>query len=438
MQRARCNGSLKDIPRLLTDSIGAELRNRAMRARIIVFILATLCAGSSLAWGQQQRADFSAQVELVLLHVAVVDPQGRYIPPLSVEDFKVFDDDVEQEIELFLAPTDAPVDIALVLDSSASMAPVARPTRRAALAFVRRLDVDDCVFALPFRDVVGPGQWGRSADSQLHGFIDRIRPGGGTSLYDALLEGLSALELTPGQALVELANEARAGQEGDEAPEVEDAAADSESGPTSPAGGQTGAAGTNADRLNLPPPRVRSLRSQVGAAIRELGEGDTPVIPLDVRTPAAIRGCGDALPPGAAIDHTNTRRKALVVLSDGADLNSTATFYDALGAARAASVPVFPVAFGYANDDPALKSRLGELARATGGLLIENSTPDRLVEAYDDVVALLRSFYLVGYDPGPGGEAEGTLASGRARWHDVRVELRRPNFETLVRPGYYR
>ncbi len=407
-----------------------------MRARIIVFILATLCVGSSLAWSQQQPVDFSAEVELVLLHVAVVDPQGRYIPPLSVEDFRIFDDDLEQEIELFLAPTDAPVDIALVLDSSASMAPVERTTRRAALAFMRRLDIDDCIFALPFRDVVGPGQWGRSADPQLHGFINRIRPGGGTSLYDALLEGLSALELPPGQALVELANEARAEHDGEEDPE--DATADSESGPTSPAVGQGGAAGTSSDPLNLPPPRVRSLRSQVGAVIRDLAQGDTPAIPLDSRTPAPIRGCGEPLPPGAVIDHTNTRRKALVVLSDGADLDSTATFYDALGAARAASVPVFPVAFWYANDDPALKSRLGELARATGGRLIENSTPDRLAEAYDDVVALLRSFYLVGYDPGPGAEAEGAPVSGRARWHDVRVELRRPNFETLVRPGYYR
>ena len=130
--------------------------------------------------------------------------------------------------------------------------------------------------------------------------------------------------------------------------------------------------------------------------------------------------------------------EATLTASDGADLDSAAGFYDALGAARAASVPIFPVPFGYASDDPALKSRLGELARATGGRMIENSTPDRLAEAYDDVVALLRAFYLIGYVPGPGGEAEGTLASGRARWHDVRVQLRRPNFETLVRPGYYR
>ena len=399
-----------------------------MRARTLIFVLATLCAGSSLAWGQQERVDFSASVELVLLHVAVVDPQGRHIPPLTVEDFKVFDDDVEQGIELFLAPTDAPVDIALVLDSSASMASVERPARRAALAFVRRLDIDDCVFALPFRNVVGPGQWGRSADPQLHGFIDRIRPGGGTSLYDALLKGLSMLELTPGKALVELANEARSGGEGGESSAADEVSTDPESGPTAPSGQQRRDRNRNGGQLDLPPPRVPSLRSQAGAAIRD----------LDLSTPAPIRGCGEPLPPGAVADRTNTRRKALVVLSDGADLDSTATFYDALGAARAASVPVFPVAFGFATDDPALKSRLGELARATGGRMIENTAPERLAEAYDDVVTLLRSFYLIGYDPGPGGEAEGTLASGRARWHDVRVELRRPNFETLVRPGYYR
>ena len=163
------------------------------------------CASARASPGASNSPSISApRWELVLLHVAVVDPQGRYIPPLSVEDFRIFDDDLEQEIELFLAPTDAPVDIALVLDSSASMAPVERTTRRAALAFMRRLDIDDCIFALPFRDVVGPGQWGRSADPQLHGFINRIRPGGGTSLYDALLEGAlgarAAARTGPGRA----------------------------------------------------------------------------------------------------------------------------------------------------------------------------------------------------------------------------------------------
>jgi hypothetical protein len=126
-----------------------------------------------------------------------------------------------------------------------------------------------------------------------------------------------------------------------------------------------------------------------------------------------------------------------VVVSDGADIDSNATRYDALGAARAASMPIFPVPMGYANDDPQLKAELAELARATGGRMVESTAPGRLVESYDQIVTLLRSYYLIGYNPGFDEGGEGTTPA-RPRWHDVKVELRRPNFEPLVRPGYYR
>jgi 1-acyl-sn-glycerol-3-phosphate acyltransferase len=135
------------------------------------------------------------------------------------------------------------------------------------------------------------------------------------------------------------------------------------------------------------------------------------------------------------------------VLSDGADENSRASFAQVLTAARATSVPVFPVALGYANEDQTLKARLNELARATGGRLIESAGPDELQASYAEIVELLRSSYLLGYYPTPAteraaGPARGTHASQAEalglRWHEVSVVLRRPNFRALVRPGYYR
>ena len=150
-----------------------------------------------------------------------------------------------------------------------------------------------------------------------------------------------------------------------------------------------------------------------------------------------MRGCGEPLPEGAATTAANARRKALILLSDGADLDSKAGFYDALGAARAASVPIFPVAMDYANDEAIFKDDLAELARATGGRVIESTRMGELGASYDEVVTLLRSYYLIGYDPRAVPTGEGPVG-GSPRWHDVRVDLRRPNFESLVRPGYYR
>lgn len=384
-------------------------------------VLALVCVASGVAWGQQQEADFRADVNMVLLHVAVIDPRGGEIPLLTAEDFTVYDDDAKQDIELFVTPSDAPLDVAMVLDSSGSMKPVETTARRAALTLLNKLALDDCIYVLPFSDISGPGRWGRSGDPMLRAFIDGIRSNGGTALHDAVLDGLAELERANANELVELAN---AAEEGSSAAPEGGAPDTVEADPPEPERVEPPSTGT-ATAPVLPPPRRPSLLDQVGEAIRD----------LDLSTLPPVRGCGEPLPPGERATAANARRKALIVLSDGADMDSEAGFYDALGAARAASVPVFPVAMGYANIEPALKEHLTELARATGGRLIENTRPGELASSYDEVVALLRSYYLIGYNPGVALE-ERTIA--RPRWHDVRVELRRPNFEPLVRPGYYR
>jgi hypothetical protein len=386
--------------------------------RIVCASLALACAGSGAAWAQQEAA-FRAEVDLVLLHVAVIDARGGEVPALTVEDFTVFDDDVRQRIELFVTPSDAPLDVAMVLDSSASMKPVEASARRAAVTFLNRMALDDCIYVLPFADTSGPGRWGRSGDPDLRAFVGSIRAAGGTALHDAVLDGLAELERANANELVEMAAEAEAEEaviEPKPAEQRSDGDGTAATG-TPPPGGDAG------NPAIVLPPRRTSLLDQVDAAIRG----------LDLSTPPPLRGCGEPLPPAELTTASNARRKALLLLSDGADVDSEAGFYDALGAARAASVPVFPVAMGYANSEPGLREHLAEIARATGGRLIENPQPGALAESFDEVVTLLRAYYLIGYKPGTA-----STDTRRPRWHDVRVQLRRPNFEPLVRPGYYR
>lgn len=393
---------------------------RILRRHTAVCCIALACSGSSVAWGRQQ-VGFRAEVDLVLLHVAVIDPRGGEVPPLTAEDFSVFDDDTRQEIALFVTPSDAPLDVAMVLDSSSSMKPVESSARRAAVTFLNRMGLDDCIYVLPFADASGPGRWGRSGDPELRAFIGSIHASGGTALHDAVLAGLGELERANANDLVEMAAAAEADEGGGPAERagggsLADDRVPPHTGP--PAGGATDGSGM------VLPPRRTSLLDQVDSAIRG----------LDLSTPPPLRGCGEPLAAGEMTTASNARRKALLLLSDGADMDSAAGFYDALGAARAASVPVFPVAMGYANSEPGLKEHLAEIARATGGRMIENTQPRALADSFDEVVALLRSYYLIGFDPGTVAPGEGR----RPRWHDVRVELRRPNFEPLVRPGYYR
>ncbi len=403
-------------------------------------LLAALICSASVApnlLAQQQGAVYRADVDMVLLNVAVIDPGGLEVPVLEKDDFSVYDNGIRQEIVQFLTPDDSALDIALLLDSRTSMTPVATRARRSALTFLSTLDVEDCVYVLPFTEDVDSGRWGRAGDPVLWSYIENIVPSGGTSLYDALLGGIAVLERAETEELIALGmrpqSEGRDERDAsdDEPPVASDSILEER-------GRGTGATSQDSENATLGAPQRRPISSQLGAAVFEVAS----------ETEAVSQRCGGPLPVPDPSDPRSARRRALVVLSDGADENSRASFAQVLTAARATSVPVFPLALGYANEDRSLKARLGELARATGGRLIESASPDALQASYGEIVELLRSSYLLGYYPSAAGSqalperrlAE-QISEGAAmglRWHEVRVVLRRPNFRALVRPGYYR
>jgi len=169
-------------------------------------------------------------------------------------------------------------------------------------------------------------------------------------------------------------------------------------------------------------------------------------------------GCGSPLPPpGLGIPGT-LRRTAVVVLSDGADEHSVATYADAMGNAWSYPVPIFSVAIGgavapdrrrptragsvYARSfrrrqeyAEALESRLSHLAYITGGRLILGDEKETLRESFEEVVTMLRSSYLVGYRPPEDADADG---KGGLIWHRIELEAPGHDADLFVRPGYYR
>lgn len=282
---------------------------------------------------------FRADVRLVLHGIAVLDAEGRPVPDLSIEELRVSEDGVLQELTLFLAPNDSPLDIVLAIDASASLAPWAATVRRAARTFLLSLDTDDCVYLLPFNGEVGPGTWGAPYDPVLGRRIDGIFLEGTTALYDAVIEGLAALDR--------------------------------------PSGGS---------------------------------------------------GCGGEL----ELDEFGTprRRRAIVLLSDGEDRASQRRFDEVLDLAREASVPIFPVVVGGAGANDRLRAVLDALAGNTGGTVITSTDAAELKRAYDDVDALLRASYLVGYRP--------QQEADPGTWHEVQVRSRRPSYRLVHRDRYFR
>ena len=88
---------------------------------VALVAVASAPAAAQQEAGSQQTPAFHTEVEVVSHSVAVVDREGNPVRGLQLSDFTVYEDDERQQISVFLSPDDSPLDVALVIDSSASL-----------------------------------------------------------------------------------------------------------------------------------------------------------------------------------------------------------------------------------------------------------------------------------------------------------------------------
>src|SRR5437016_8986651 len=79
----------------------------------------------------------NVNVDLVELHVSVVDEKDRTVSGLQQQNFKILENQTEQPISVF-KHEDLPVSLGLVIDNSRSIEPRKQRLDAAALAFVRK------------------------------------------------------------------------------------------------------------------------------------------------------------------------------------------------------------------------------------------------------------------------------------------------------------
>ncbi len=122
---------------------------------------------------------------LVTVPLSVMDRNGKYIPDLSREDFKIFEEGVEQRVAYF-ATVDQPFTVALVIDTSGSTDFRLEDIQEAAIAFVNQLKPEDRVMVISFDDQINVLTKPTSDRDETVRAIRRTRTGGGTRLYDAV------------------------------------------------------------------------------------------------------------------------------------------------------------------------------------------------------------------------------------------------------------
>ena len=124
---------------------------------------------------------------LVSIPVSVMDRNGRYIPDLRQEDFRIYENGVEQQVAYF-ASVERPFSVVLMIDTSGSTRFRIEDIQDAAIAFVDQLRADDRVMVISFDDRIRALTQFTNNRNELYSAIRRTRTGGGTRLYDALDE----------------------------------------------------------------------------------------------------------------------------------------------------------------------------------------------------------------------------------------------------------
>jgi VWFA-related protein len=140
--------------------------------------------------GSQQppvASTIKVEVDLVPVEVSVRDPRGRPLENLTRDDFRVLEDGVEQQVRYF-SHADLPLALALVVDSSTSVAASIDELRHGAVETLSLLKPEDQVALFSFTEKPELEQ-ALTADRQaLAEDIAAIMPGGGTDISDALYE----------------------------------------------------------------------------------------------------------------------------------------------------------------------------------------------------------------------------------------------------------
>lgn len=122
---------------------------------------------------------------LVTLPVSVMDRDGRYIPNLKKEDFRLWEEGVEQDVAFF-SSVDKPFSLVLMIDTSGSTRFRLEDIQDAAITFVNQLRADDQVMVVSFDDDVRVLSEFTNDRNRLRDAIRRTKTGNGTRLYDAV------------------------------------------------------------------------------------------------------------------------------------------------------------------------------------------------------------------------------------------------------------
>lgn len=299
-----------------------DWRDGGPRSPLYLRAVATLDDGEQaedVVWIDARAPIDAIDVQRVELYATVLDGRGRPVTGLSEDDFKVFDDTVEQDLLRFDTVENLAINVALLMDVSSSMRRQLELASRSARGFFETvLTPKDQASLLIFNDDIRQVVPFTSDVERLLREATGFRAWGTTRLHDSLMFTVHSF------------------------------------------GGLSG-------------------------------------------------------------------KRALVLLSDGQDVDSDFPFRQVLEAALKSRLAVYPIVLGL--EDTETLENLRTLATETGGRFFAIDRVEQLDRVYRRIEEELRSQYVLVYEPPP--------RTVRGELRRVRVEMARPGLRARTLSAYY-
>src|ERR1700747_373737 len=144
--------------------------------------------GKTIEQGQSVHIDRNR----ALVNVPVTDPYDRVVTGLESDNFRIFENNVEQEIQYF-SSEDVPVSIGVIFALSGSMANKVGKAKQAALQFFKTANPQDEFFLVSFNERAELTSSFTNSVEDLQSRLMLTSPKGRTALLDAIYLGLSQM-----------------------------------------------------------------------------------------------------------------------------------------------------------------------------------------------------------------------------------------------------
>jgi len=144
---------------------------------------------SNITAGRDTSTDdgdvIKVNTQVVSIPVRVLDKKNRFISGMTKENFKIYEDDVEQDVALF-SNEHQPFTVTLLLDMSYSSTFKIADIQGAAIAFIDQLRPQDKVIVISFDEDIHVLCEATGDRAQIYRAIRSTKIATGTSLYDAV------------------------------------------------------------------------------------------------------------------------------------------------------------------------------------------------------------------------------------------------------------